>query len=299
MRQRLQRLLAQAGLGSRRRMEEWIRAGRVAVNGRVAELGAQADPAIDRITVDGRPIRCERPSLHYYLLYKPEGYTTSLADPHAEHLVTELFPAGVPRLFPVGRLDRDTSGALVLTNDGWLAHRLMHPRFRVPKVYEAWVDGHPDPAALKRLRRGVTLAEGPARAESVTVLERTARSTRLALVLTEGRKREVRRLLQIIGHPVRRLVRTMYAGITLDGLLPGDVRPLTPGEVAALYRIVEPGRRADRTAGADPGEERDGQRGSRRTASRVDPGRGQRLDAVRARRDPLRHAAGDPRRPDR
>jgi 23S rRNA pseudouridine2605 synthase len=298
MKQRLQRLLAQAGLGSRRRMEEWIRAGRVAVNGRVAQLGAQADPEVDRITVDGRPLRWE-PVHRYYLLYKPAGYTTSLADPHAEHLVAELFPAGVPRLFPVGRLDRDTSGVLLLTNDGWLAHRLMHPRFQVPKVYEAWVEGHPHPVALKRLRRGVTLAEGPARAESVTVLERTARATRLALVLTEGRKREVRRLLALIGHPVRSLVRTAYAGLTLAGLSPGEVRPLTPDEVAALYRIVQSGRQSGHPAGIAPGEERDGQRGSRRTASRVDARRGQRVDAARARRDPVRYAAGNPRRPDR
>jgi 23S rRNA pseudouridine2605 synthase len=299
MRQRLQRLLAQAGLGSRRQMEAWIRAGRVTVNGRVAMLGTQVDPAVDRVTVDGRAVPLPRPAFRYYLLYKPEGYTTSLADPHAERLVTELFPRDGARLFPVGRLDRDTSGALLLTNDGWLAHRLMHPRFRVPKVYEAWVEGHPGPEALKRLRRGVTLAEGPARAQSVTVLERTPGSARVQLVLTEGRKREVRRLLQIIGHPVRRLVRTAYAGITLEGLRPGAVRPLTPDEVAALYRIVEAGRDPGRLPGFAPREERDRQRGSRRTASRADLGRDQPLDAARSRRHPVRHARGDSRRPDR
>jgi 23S rRNA pseudouridine2605 synthase len=242
MSERLQRRLARAGVASRRHAEDLIRAGRVTVNGRPAVLGMVVGPA-DTVEVDGRVLP-EAPGPVYLALHKPAGYTTSLRDPHAAHVVTELIPARWGRVFPVGRLDRDTTGLLILTNDGELAHRLMHPRYGVPKVYEAWVKGVPGPVHLERLNRGVRLDDGWARPEACELVRTAGGESLIRLTLAEGRKREVRRLFQAVGHPVVALKRVQYGPIRLDGLAPGQARPLTPREIEALKRLVEaPGGR--------------------------------------------------------
>ncbi|MHB1953874.1 MAG: pseudouridine synthase [Sulfobacillus sp.] len=239
MAERVQKLIAQAGLASRRTAEEWIVAGRVQVNGTVATLGNVADPHNDYITVDGQPLVVETHK-RYVLLNKPSGYTTSLKDRHADHLVSELVPKSWGRLYPVGRLDRDTSGLLLLTNDGSLAHRLMHPSFQVSKVYEAWVQGRPGVSHLARLAEGIQLDEGMAHAHNLQVRKREADRTLIRLTLKEGMKREVRRIFQIIGHPVLELTRVKYGPLSIEGVEVGRYRPLTHAEVKSLIEATNP-----------------------------------------------------------
>ncbi len=230
---RLNAYLARAGVASRRRADELIKAGRVRVNGELGRLNTFVAPG-DRVEVDGREVSAQ--SLAYYLLHKPTGVVTTARDPRGRPTVVQLVPAE-PRVVPVGRLDADTTGALLLTNDGALAHRLAHPRYGVEKVYEADVEGDPDEEALRRLREGVELDDGrtaPARA-------RRLGPGRVELVLHEGRKHQVKRMLAAVGHPVLRLHRSGYAGLTLDGLEPGAWRELAPGEVE-LLRIAAGGR---------------------------------------------------------
>jgi pseudouridine synthase len=234
--ERVQRALARAGFGSRRACEELIEDGRVEVNGRVATLGDRVDPTRDQVRVDGRAISVD-PGLRYLALHKPRGVTTTLRDPHAERDLRGFLPRG-PRVFPVGRLDRDTEGLLLLTNDGDLAHRLAHPRHAVEKEYLAEVDGTPSKRQLGRLRRGVRLEDGPARALEARAAGRTGGRGAVRLVLAEGRKREVRRMLDAVGLPVRRLVRTRVGPVRLGRLRPGELRELTPEEVRALYRVA-------------------------------------------------------------
>jgi pseudouridine synthase len=234
--ERLQRALARAGFGSRRSCEELIAAGRVEVNGRVATLGDRVDPEADEVRVDGRGISVD-PSLRYLALHKPRGVTTTLRDPHAERDLRGLLPKG-PRVFPVGRLDRETEGLLLLTNDGALAHRLAHPRHGVEKEYLAEVEGVPTERQLARLRRGVALDDGLARPVSVRAAGRTGGRGAVRLVLAEGRKREVRRLLDAVGLPVRRLVRTRVGPVRLGRLRSGELRDLAAEEVRALYRAA-------------------------------------------------------------
>ena len=193
-----------------------IRAGRVHVNGEVAGLSTFVE-AGDRVELDGRPLQLE--PLAYVLLHKPAGVVTTASDPHGRRTVVEL--VGVPqRVVPVGRLDADTTGALVLTNDGPLAHRLMHPRYEVDKVYEAEVEGEPSDRVLSRLAEGVELDDGPTAPAGV----RRLGPSRLELTLHEGRKHQVKRMCEAVGHPVRSLHRSRYAGLTLDGLAPGEWR---------------------------------------------------------------------------
>ncbi len=234
--ERLQRALARAGLGSRRTCEGLIAAGRVAVNGRLATLGDRVDPARDRVVVDGHTVNVN-PDLFYYALNKPAGVTTTMRDRHATADLQELLPERV-RVFPIGRLDRDTEGLLLLTNDGELANRLMHPRHGVQKEYLAEVDGSPSERHLSRIRRGVTLADGPARAISARVVGRSGGRGAVRVVMGEGRKREVRRLLAAVGLPVRRLARVRVGPVRLGRLRPGEVRELTSEEVRALYRAA-------------------------------------------------------------
>jgi 23S rRNA pseudouridine2605 synthase len=234
--ERVQRALARAGFGSRRACEELIEQGRVEVNGRVATLGDRVDPARDAVRVDGRAISVD-PGLRYLVLHKPRGVTTTLRDPHAERDLRGFLPKG-PRVFPVGRLDRDTEGLLLLTNDGDLAHRLAHPRHGVEKEYLAEVDAVPSQRQLGRLRRGVSLEDGPARALEARAVGRAGGRGAVRLVLAEGRKREVRRMLDEVGLPVRRLVRTRVGPVRLGGLRPGELRELAPEEVRALYRVA-------------------------------------------------------------
>ena len=244
---RLQKLLAEAGIASRRGAERLIESGRVSVNGHpVVELGARADPAHDRIAVDGQEIRPAEPK-RYVLLHKPAGYLTTREDPRGRARVFDLLPDVGARLHSVGRLDYDAEGLLLLTNDGTLTYRLTHPRHGVPRVYHVSVDGHVDEAVIGRLERGVLLEDGPARAQEVRRLEPEAGRARLALTLTEGRYREVKRLCRAVGLRVRRLVRVAYGPLRLERLPPGGWRELTPREVAALLaESASPGSRRAR-----------------------------------------------------
>jgi len=225
---RLNAWLARAGVASRRGADELIKAGRVTVNGEPGQLNTFVQ-ARDRVELDGRPLA--KQGLAYVLLHKPAGYVTTLSDPRGRPTVADLVrhPA---RVVPVGRLDADTTGALLLTNDGELAHRLAHPSHEVDKVYVAEVEGDPSPTALARLEHGIDLADGrsaPARA-------RRLGAGRVELTIHEGRKHQVKRMLAAVGHPVLRLHRTAYAGLTLEGLEPGRWRELEPSEVASLVR---------------------------------------------------------------
>ena len=227
---RLNAYLARTGVASRRRADDLIRDGRVRVNGEVGQLNTVVGRR-DVVEVDGA--RVERQRLSYVLLHKPAGVVTTARDPQGRPTVVGLVPHE-PRVVPVGRLDVDTTGALLLTNDGDLAHRLAHPRYGVPKVYEADVVGSPSADALARLRDGVELEDGVTAPARVRALVRGDRWTRLELTLHEGRKRQVRRMCEAVGHPVRGLRRVRYAGLDLEGLEPGEWRELTSGEVAAL-----------------------------------------------------------------
>jgi 23S rRNA pseudouridine2605 synthase len=227
---RLNAFLARAGVASRRRADELIKAGRVTVNGEPGELNTVVG-AQDLVEVDGREVARQR--LRYVLLHKPAGVVTTARDPQGRPTVVELVPSE-PRVVPVGRLDADTTGALVLTNDGQLAHRLAHPRYGVEKTYLADVEGEPAEDALDRLRDGVELDDGltaPAKARLVG-------PGRVELVLHEGRKHQVKRMLAAVGHPVTRLHRSVYAGLTLERLEPSDWRELEPAEVEQLRRTV-------------------------------------------------------------
>jgi len=223
---RLNAYLARAGLASRRGADELILAGRVRVNGEPGQLNTFV-AAADRVEVDGREVAAQR--LAYVLLHKPAGTVTTARDPHGRPTVVELVP-GEPRVVPVGRLDVDTTGVLLLTNDGPLAHRLAHPRYGVEKTYVADVEGDPDETALRRLRDGVELEDGP----TAPARARRLGPGRVEIVLHEGRKHQVKRMCEAVGHPVIRLHRSQYAGIGVDDLAPGRWRELTAAEVAAL-----------------------------------------------------------------
>ena len=199
-------------------------------------LATLADPDDDRITVDGRPLPPPE-AKHYLLLNKPRGYVTTLSDPQGRPVVADLVDVGA-RLYPVGRLDWDVEGALLLTNDGGLTHRLLHPRYGLPRLYEAEVEGCVAPGALARWRRGVVLDDGPAKPLTVLLLASGARTSRLRLTFTEGRKHEVKRYCEALGHPVRRLRRTAFGPVTLGRLPVGAARPLTREELKALRAAV-------------------------------------------------------------
>ena len=226
--ERLQKVLARAGVASRRACEELIAEGRVTVNGVVAALGRRVNPAVDVVAVDGGLVPVA-PGLVHYLLNKPVGVVSTAADPHARQTVVDLVPPE-PRVFPVGRLDADTEGLLVLTNDGELAHRLTHPSFGVEKEYLAHVDGDPSPSALRRLREGVELEDGLTAPARVARLEAGV----LRITIHEGRNRQVRRMCEAVGHPVRRLVRTRVGPLSDRRLKPGQWRLLEPAEVRDL-----------------------------------------------------------------
>jgi pseudouridine synthase len=234
--ERLQRALARAGLASRRGSEELIREGRVTLNGRVATLGDKVDATRDRVSVDGVGVSLD-PELRYFAFHKPAGVTSTAADPHADVDLTRYFPPG-PRVFAVGRLDRDTEGLLLFTNDGELANRLLHPRHGVEREYLAEVEGTPSERHAARLRAGVDLDDGLARAVSARVAGRSGDRGAVRLVLTEGRKREVRRMLSAVGLPVVRLIRLRYGPVRLGRMPAGRTRPLSPAEVRALYRVA-------------------------------------------------------------
>ncbi|HWL89978.1 MAG TPA: pseudouridine synthase [Actinomycetota bacterium] len=236
--ERLQRLLARAGYGSRRACEELIVEGRVTLNDIVATLGDRADPLEDRVQVDGLEVNLD-PNVKYFALHKPAGVVTTMRDPQGRRDIRGYLPEDGPRVFPVGRLDRDTEGLLLLTNDGDLANALMHPRFGVEKEYLAEVEGVPTPKHVGQLRRGVELEDGQARAKAARVAGRSGDRGAARLVMTEGRKREVRRLLAAVGLPVTRLVRVRVGAVRLGSLPPGERRELTHDEVLALRKVVD------------------------------------------------------------
>jgi 23S rRNA pseudouridine2605 synthase len=231
--ERLQKVLAATGYGSRRVCEDLIAAGRVTVNGEVAVLGRRVDPDADRVEVDGAPIGV-RPGLVYYLLNKPTGVITTARDTHGRPTVLDLVPSE-PRVFPVGRLDGDTEGLLLLTNDGDLANRIAHPSRGVEKEYLVEVDGgRVSPGALRALREGVELDDGRTAPAQVSQPDPGV----LRLVIHEGRNRQVRRMCEAVGHPVRRLVRTRIGPLTDRTLRPGAWRELTTDEWRALTAAV-------------------------------------------------------------
>ncbi len=230
--ERLQKVLSQAGFGSRRVCEELIEDGRVTVNGEVAVLGRRVETTVDRVTVDGVLIGVA-PGLVHYLLNKPRGVITTASDTHGRPTVVQLVPAE-PRVYPVGRLDADTEGLLLLTNDGELTHRLTHPSFGVEKEYLVEVEGTPTRGELRRLRDGVELDDGitaPAKVSSPA-------PGMLRITIHEGRNRQVRRMCEAVGHPVTRLVRTRIGPLRDASLAPGEWRALTVDELRSLERAA-------------------------------------------------------------
>lgn len=244
--ERLQKLLAAAGVASRRHSEDLIRAGRVRVDGEViTELGSRADPERQRIDVDGRSLRFATRHT-YVLLHKPEGFVTTADDPEGRPTVFDLLPAG-PRLFSVGRLDRDSEGLLLLTDDGDLAHRVTHPRFGLEKEYHVWTDA-PVAQQLHALAGGVLLEDGKTAPARVAVVSRGRDGVVLSLTLHEGRNRQVRRMLAAVSLPVYRLRRVGIGPLQLGRLAAGEWRPLSPEEVACVQdALASPGDRAERS----------------------------------------------------
>ncbi|NQT15498.1 MAG: pseudouridine synthase [Planctomycetes bacterium] len=231
--QRLQKVLAGAGVGSRRQCEELILTGRVEVDGKVVtQLGTRVDPSQARIRVDGAVLA--RPRRVYYALNKPSGVVCTARDPSGRPLATALVPARDQRLFTVGRLDMNSEGLILLTNDGELANQLTHPRYGVGKTYRVLVAGHLTAETAARLRRGIHLAEGPAQVVDAKIQRRYKQSTILEMVLEEGRNREVRRVLARVGHKVLRLVRVAIGPLRLGKLASGEYRRVTRAEVDAL-----------------------------------------------------------------
>jgi 23S rRNA pseudouridine2605 synthase len=236
--QRLQKVLAAAGLGSRRQCEELITTGRVEVDRRVVtELGSKVDPDGQEIRVDGQTL--PRPRLHYYAVHKPPGILSTNRDPSGRPRVIDLLPASHVRLFTIGRLDLHSEGLILVTNDGELANRLTHPRYGVRKTYRVQVVGRPDNEVLMKLRRGVHLAEGIARVEEIRIQSHHKESTVLEIVLREGQNREIRRALARLGHKVLRLIRIAVGPIRLGTLPQGASRPLSRDEVAALWKATK------------------------------------------------------------
>lgn len=251
---RLQKFLARAGVASRRKSEDLMTAGRVCVNGMVvSELGAKVDPASDTVTVDGRPIRLGD-GHKYLMLNKPAGYVTTMSDPQGRPCVAKLVPhQEMPGLFPVGRLDRDTTGLLLFTTNGEVAQQLLHPSHHVWKHYLALVDGTPSERELDRLRRGITLDDGPTapaevdlipldapEAQPVTAAVHTVRYGNTSVVglrIREGRKRQVKRMLRAIGHPVLALHRDVFGPLVLHGVASGSWRELSASERAAIEAL--------------------------------------------------------------
>ena len=253
---RLQRILSAAGLGSRRQCEELIEEGRVQVDGEtVTVLGTAVDPEAAKIKVDGKLLRAQRPT--YYAVNKPTGFVTTNRDPQGRPRVVDLVPPD-PRVFPVGRLDRSSEGLIVLTNDGELAQRLAHPRYGIRKVYRVTVAGKVEPETMRTMKRGIHLAEGTVRVDGVKRLKTRSRATDLEIVLSEGKNREIRRILARLGHKVQTLRRIAVGPAKLGDLPAGSYRPLTPNEIEKLHRLTsgDPDSAApsrSRTAGRDSG----------------------------------------------
>jgi 23S rRNA pseudouridine2605 synthase len=234
MEERLQKLLAKAGVASRRGAEQMILAGRIHVNGKaVTELGYKADPDRDTIACDGKEITFERKI--YVLLNKPNGYVTTMSDPQGRPIVTDLVADIPQRLFPVGRLDLETEGALLMTNDGELANAVLHPRYNVNKTYEAWVTGFPTAEQLQRLERGIEIEGTVTLPAQVRVLKRKKHQSLVEIIVHEGKKRQVRKMFLAINHKVVHLKRTAYGELRLGTLSPGKYRILGINELKRIF----------------------------------------------------------------
>ena len=235
--ERLQKYLAHAGVTSRRKAEKLIQAGRVRVNGRrVTEMGSKVDPRRDRIEVDGKLVKTERPV--YWLMNKPQGLVSTVSDPQGRPTVLTMLPKVKERIFPVGRLDIATEGALLLTNDGDLTHDLLHPSKKVKKTYRARLRGQVLDETVEKLRRGVPLEDGVTAPASARVTARTSAATWVEITIHEGRNRQVRRMAEAVGHPVLRLIRVSFAGLTVHDMKIGTVRELSKKEVADLKKRI-------------------------------------------------------------
>ena len=238
--ERLQKILARAGVASRREAERWILEGRVAVNGAVVrKLGTQADPSKDSIRVDGKRIKPPT-ALLYYAFHKPPGIITTLRDPKGRPDLTPFLArlGEKTRVLPVGRLDFNSSGLLVLTNDGELAQRLTHPRFGVKKLYRVKLSGCPTEKELAALRQGMRLEDGMTAPARVRVVEKLRKNAWVEIEIHEGRKREVRRMFEALGYFVEKLIRVRVGSVSLGVLAPGEIRPLLPQEIRDLKRSV-------------------------------------------------------------
>lgn len=237
---RINKYLARCGVASRRHADQLVSEGRVSVNGRVIEIpGYQIDEAADEVRVDRVVVRLPT-GYQYIVMNKPSGYVTSLSDPHHSRTVAELVAGARERVFPVGRLDLDTEGVLLFTNDGEMAHRLTHPRYGIKRIYLARVKGELSDSKLLRLAGGITLPDGEVGRAIAKVQKIGDGFSDVILELTEGRKREVKHLCKAVGHPVIKLIRTEFAGITCDNLKKGQWRYLTDSETAHLRQLVHP-----------------------------------------------------------
>jgi pseudouridine synthase len=239
MEMRLNKFLAHAGVCSRREADRWIAEGRVSVNGRlVLELGEKIDAARDRVAANGTSVPAVEERLLYILLNKPAGRVVSVKDPFGRPTVMDLLPHLPVRVYPVGRLDLDTEGALLLTNDGDLALRLTHPRYGVTKIYEVRVEGEPREEDLNKVRHGIFLEGRKTALAKIEILRRSHKRATLQAVIHEGRKREIRKMFEAVGFPVDKLVRVDFAGLTLEGLKPGAWRYLRTAEVKRLRSLA-------------------------------------------------------------
>ncbi len=232
--ERLHKVMARAGVASRRRCEELIAAGLVKVNGRVVtEPGTKVDPAVDRIRVGGETLNLS-PVRQYIMMYKPRGYITTMSDEKGRRKVTDLLKDNTSRVYPVGRLDYDSEGLLLLTNDGDLTYALTHPGRRVPKTYQARVAGVPDPVKLKQMEKGLPLEDGLTAPARVQLRGEREGNALLEITIHEGRKHQVKRMCEYIGHPVMRLKRIKFGDLRIDDLKPGQYRHLTGDELKTL-----------------------------------------------------------------
>lgn len=234
---RLQKIIAMAGITSRRKAEKLIVEGKVRVNGQiVTELGIKADPFKDKIEVDGKRVVLQKPV--YYLFYKPQGVVTTLYDPEGRPTIKDYIRQIRERVFPVGRLDYNTTGALLITNDGDMAYKLLHPKGKIPKTYIAKLKGVVSIEKLDLLRNGVELEDGKTAPSELWVVKQTPKYTTIQITIYEGRNRQLHRMALAIGHPLLKLKRISFAGLTIDGLKPGQIRPLTEKEVMKLKKLV-------------------------------------------------------------
>jgi 23S rRNA pseudouridine2605 synthase len=242
MQQRLQKIISQAGVTSRRKAEEFILQGRVEVNGKVVRtLGAKADPEKDHVKLDGRLLHSGQPKI-YLMLNKPKGYVTTLSDPERRSTVMELLKGVRQRVYPIGRLDYDAEGLLLFTNDGEMAEHLMHPRYEIPRTYLVKVKGVLEDAEIRQLSAGVLLADGMTAPCRINKVRKTDENSWIELTMREGRNRQIKRMMEHTGHPVLKLKRILFAGLELAGLETGEFRYLTEKEI---QKIKKGGRTVD------------------------------------------------------